>query len=119
MCRQRYQSSQLHCVATRLGTEKSMTDANVQELMAVVGMANETNKMVTGYQVEVDSSSRHARCRFPSMEKAARTDPQIERASMRRLNKGLSPGQAPRPALRLQVIFAGGQKLHHRPSSNS
>jgi hypothetical protein len=23
-------------------------------LMAVVGMANETNKMVTGYQVEID-----------------------------------------------------------------
>jgi len=23
--------------------------------MAVVGMANETNKMVTGYQVEIDS----------------------------------------------------------------
>jgi len=25
-----------------------------KELMAVVGMANETNKMVTGYQVEID-----------------------------------------------------------------
>jgi hypothetical protein len=23
-------------------------------LMAIVGMANETNKMVTGYQVEID-----------------------------------------------------------------
>lgn len=25
-----------------------------KELRAVVGMANETNKMVTGYQVEID-----------------------------------------------------------------
>jgi hypothetical protein len=31
-----------------------MTDAMFKELMAVVGMANETNKMVTGYQVEID-----------------------------------------------------------------
>jgi hypothetical protein len=31
-----------------------MTDAMFKELMAVVGMANETNKMVTGYQVAID-----------------------------------------------------------------
>ena len=34
--------------------KKGMTDAMFKELMAVVGMANETNKMVTGYQVEID-----------------------------------------------------------------
>jgi hypothetical protein len=31
-----------------------MTDAVFKELQAVIGMANETNKLVTGYQVEVD-----------------------------------------------------------------
>jgi alkylhydroperoxidase family enzyme len=31
-----------------------MTDAMFQELMAVVGMANETNRLVAGYQVEID-----------------------------------------------------------------
>jgi len=29
-------------------------DPLTKELMSVVGMANETNKMVTGYQVEID-----------------------------------------------------------------
>jgi len=31
-----------------------MTDAMFKELQAIIGMANETNKLVTGYQVEVD-----------------------------------------------------------------
>jgi hypothetical protein len=31
-----------------------MTDAMFKELMAVVGMANETNRVVAGYQVEID-----------------------------------------------------------------
>jgi hypothetical protein len=31
-----------------------MTDAQFKELMAVVGMANETNRLVVGYQVEID-----------------------------------------------------------------
>src|SRR5215472_18792876 len=33
---------------------KGMSDGMFQELQAVIGMANETNKLVTGYQVEVD-----------------------------------------------------------------
>jgi len=33
---------------------KGMTEAMFKELQAVIGMANETNKLVTGYQVEVD-----------------------------------------------------------------
>src|SRR5580692_514868 len=37
---------------------KEMTDAMFKELMAVVGMANETNKMVSGYQVEIDEQFR-------------------------------------------------------------
>jgi alkylhydroperoxidase family enzyme len=31
-----------------------MTDAQFAELMAVVGMANETNRLASGYQVEID-----------------------------------------------------------------
>ena len=31
-----------------------MTEAMFGELMAVVGMANETNRLVAGYQVEID-----------------------------------------------------------------
>jgi hypothetical protein len=31
-----------------------MSDAMFKELMAVVGMANETNRLVAGYQVEID-----------------------------------------------------------------
>ena len=40
-----------HTAAARKG---GMSDAMFAELMAVVGMANETNKLVTGYQVEID-----------------------------------------------------------------
>jgi len=40
-----------HVVAAR---EAGMTDAMFGELMAVVGMANETNRLVSGYQVEID-----------------------------------------------------------------
>jgi AhpD family alkylhydroperoxidase len=37
---------------------KGMTDAMFKELMAVVGMANETNRVVAGYQVEIDEQFR-------------------------------------------------------------
>src|SRR5580692_2803101 len=40
-----------HTVAAR---NKGMTGAMFHELMAVVGMANETNRLVAGYQVEID-----------------------------------------------------------------
>jgi AhpD family alkylhydroperoxidase len=40
-----------HSVAAR---NKGMTDAMFGELMAVVGMANETNRLAAGYQVEID-----------------------------------------------------------------
>jgi len=45
-----------YCIASHTvsAQQKGMTDAMFKELMAVVGMANETNKMVTGYQVEID-----------------------------------------------------------------
>jgi uncharacterized peroxidase-related enzyme len=49
-----------YCIASHTvsAQQKGMTDAMFQELMAVVGMANETNKLVTGYQVEIDEKFR-------------------------------------------------------------
>ena len=35
-----------------------MTDEMLGELMAVVGMANETNRLADGYQIEVDEIYR-------------------------------------------------------------
>ena len=35
-----------------------MTDAMFTELMTVIGMANETNGLATGYQVEIDDQFR-------------------------------------------------------------
>ena len=45
-----------YCIASHTaGARKAgMTDAQFKELMSVVGMANETNKLVSGYQVEID-----------------------------------------------------------------
>ena len=45
-----------YCIASHTAAARKggMTDAMFGELIAVVGMANETNKLVTGYQVEID-----------------------------------------------------------------
>ena len=45
-----------YCIASHTASakKKGMTDAMFKELMSVVGMANETNRVVAGYQVEVD-----------------------------------------------------------------
>jgi AhpD family alkylhydroperoxidase len=45
-----------YCIASHTASarEKGMSDEMFKELMAVVGMANETNRLVAGYQVEVD-----------------------------------------------------------------
>jgi AhpD family alkylhydroperoxidase len=45
-----------YCIATHTAAaqKKGMTGSMFTELMAVVGMANEANNLVTGYQVEVD-----------------------------------------------------------------
>jgi AhpD family alkylhydroperoxidase len=45
-----------YCIATHTASArgKGLTDAQFRELMAVVGMASETNKLVKGYQVELD-----------------------------------------------------------------
>jgi AhpD family alkylhydroperoxidase len=49
-----------YCIASHTASaqQKGMTDSMFKELMAVVGMANETNKLVTGYQVEIDEQFR-------------------------------------------------------------
>ena len=46
-----------YCIASHTvsAQKKGMTDAMFKELMAVVGMANETNWLSAGYQVEIDS----------------------------------------------------------------
>ena len=43
---------------TAAAKKKGMTDEMFGELMAVVGMANETNRFVNGYQVELDDELR-------------------------------------------------------------
>jgi len=45
-----------YCIASHTAgaRKKGMTDEMFKELMAVVGMANETNRLVSGYQVEID-----------------------------------------------------------------
>jgi AhpD family alkylhydroperoxidase len=45
-----------YCIASHTASafQKGMSEAMFHELQAVIGMANETNKLVTGYQVEID-----------------------------------------------------------------
>jgi AhpD family alkylhydroperoxidase len=52
-----------YCIASHTvsAQKKGMSDVMFKELMAVVGMANETNKLVTGYQVEVDEQFKSGR----------------------------------------------------------
>ena len=49
-----------YCIASHTASARKagMTDEMFKELMAVVGMANETNRMVSGYQVEIDEKFR-------------------------------------------------------------
>ena len=45
-----------YCIAshTAAARKRAMSDAMFHELMSVVGMANETNRLAAGYQVEID-----------------------------------------------------------------
>ncbi len=45
-----------YCIAshTAAARKAGMTDVMFAEVMAVVGMANETNRLASGYQVEID-----------------------------------------------------------------
>jgi len=45
-----------YCIASHSAAARKagMTDAMLAEVMAVVGMANESNRLASGYQVEID-----------------------------------------------------------------
>ena len=45
-----------YCIASHTASARKngMTDEMFKELMAVVGMANETNRLSAGYQIEID-----------------------------------------------------------------
>lgn len=47
-----------YCIASHTASarKKGMTDEMFRELMAIVGMANETNRLAAGYQVEIDEA---------------------------------------------------------------
>jgi AhpD family alkylhydroperoxidase len=47
-----------YCIASHTASAraKGMTDEMLGELLAVVGMANETNRLADGYRVEVDDA---------------------------------------------------------------
>jgi AhpD family alkylhydroperoxidase len=49
-----------YCIASHTASARKagMTDAMFAEVMAVVGMANETNRLASGYQVEIDERFR-------------------------------------------------------------
>jgi AhpD family alkylhydroperoxidase len=49
-----------YCIASHTASarKRGMTDEQLAELLAVVGMANETNALATGYGVPVDEAFR-------------------------------------------------------------
>jgi AhpD family alkylhydroperoxidase len=51
-----------YCIASHTVSARKagMTDAMFAEVMAVVGMANETNRLASGYQVEIDERFKPA-----------------------------------------------------------
>ena len=51
-----------YCIAshTAAAHKAGMTNPMLAELMAVVGMANETNRLASGYQVEIDEQFKTA-----------------------------------------------------------
>jgi AhpD family alkylhydroperoxidase len=51
-----------YCIASHTASaqSKGMTDEMFHELMAVVGMANETNRLAAGYQVEIDERFKNS-----------------------------------------------------------
>ena len=51
-----------YCIAshTAAARKAGMSDAMFAELMAIVGVANETNRLAAGYQVEIDERFKPA-----------------------------------------------------------
>jgi len=52
-----------YCIASHTASarKQGMTDGMLKELMAVVGMANETNRLAAGYQIEIDQQFQSSR----------------------------------------------------------
>ena len=52
-----------YCIAshTAAARKAGMTEAMLGELMAIVGMANQTNRLASGYQVEIDEAFKRSR----------------------------------------------------------
>jgi len=52
-----------YCIASHTASARraGMTDEMLGEVMAVVGMANETNRLADGYQIEIDDAFRGVR----------------------------------------------------------
>jgi AhpD family alkylhydroperoxidase len=52
-----------YCIAahTAAARKKGMTDAMFMEMMSVVGLVNENNRLVAGYQVEIDEQFKASR----------------------------------------------------------
>jgi len=50
-----------YCLASHSASarKKGLTDAMMHELMAVIAMANATNSLAAGYQVEIDERFKH------------------------------------------------------------
>jgi len=51
-----------YCIHSHIASAraKGMSDAMLGELLAVVGMANQTNRLANGYQIPVDAQFRSA-----------------------------------------------------------
>jgi AhpD family alkylhydroperoxidase len=51
-----------YCIASHTASarNKGMTDAMFHELVAVIDMANETNRLAAGYQIEIDEQFKTA-----------------------------------------------------------
>ncbi|MET0508308.1 MAG: carboxymuconolactone decarboxylase family protein [Burkholderiaceae bacterium] len=52
-----------YCINTHHASArgKGMTDGQLREMLAIVGLANQMNKLVAGYQVELDEKYRDGR----------------------------------------------------------
>ena len=52
-----------YCIASHSASAraKGMSEEQLAELLAVVGMANETNRLANGYQVEIDDAFKAPR----------------------------------------------------------
>ena len=109
-----------YCIASHTASARrhGMTDEMLGELLAVVGMANETNRLANGYQVEIDEAFRTpVAARARRLERCALdVPPGIERAdggqgliapatrvrvartvNRRLLTRARSGGRSPRP----------------------